>query len=386
MSAPECHALLSASGAARWLNCPASARIEETLPESTSSYADEGRLAHSIAELKLRKALIEPMGQKSFSTALKDLQKHEKYDPEMLSCTDIYVDYVQSVVHGYASRPCVIAEKRVNYSHVAPEGFGTADCLVIGGDTLHVIDYKHGKGVPVSAENNPQMKLYALGAIRSFAMLFDIKRVVLAIVQPRLDSISEWEVSAKDLSDWGKSVKPIAAKAFAGEGEMKSGEWCRFCRAKGNCRVRAENHLSLEEDFALKKPPLLSNAEVGEALTRAQDLQAWIAALEEYALSTVLSGGEIEGWKAVAGRSNRVIDDVDTAIKILIQNGYDEAVFYTKKPVPLTEMERIVTKTKLTELLGIHIQKPMGKPTLAPQNDKRESYKTTNLKEDFGGK
>lgn len=374
---PDEHALLSASGASKWLHCTPSARLEETLPESTSTYAEEGRIAHSIAELKLRKALIDPIGPKKFTTALKALQAHEKYDPEMLSCTDTYVEYIQGVTHGYAIKPYVIAEKRVDYSAYAPEGFGTADCLVVGGDTLHVIDYKHGKGVPVFAEDNPQMKLYALGAVEAYKLLYSIKRIVMVIIQPRLDSISECEISIDELQAWGEGIKPIAQMAFNGEGVSASGEWCRFCRAKALCRARSERHLSLEEEFGLAVPPLLSNDEVGVILLKAKNIHAWVDSLEEYALATVLSGGDIPGWKAVAGRGARKFEDTDKAFKAVIDAGYKEDLLYNRKPITLTEVEKLMGKKDFNATLKEQIIMQQGKPTLAELSDSREPYQST---------
>ncbi|HEY8462441.1 MAG TPA: DUF2800 domain-containing protein, partial [Bacillota bacterium] len=283
------HALLNASGAHKWLNCTPSARLEETLPESQSVYADEGRLAHAIAELKLRKHFIEPMGPQKFKNALKKLQEDPLYQDEMLKHTDTYLDYVSKIVHSYPAPPYVTIEQRLDYSTFVPEGFGTGDCIIIGGSTLHVIDLKYGKGVPVSAECNPQMMLYGLGAYVKYLMLYPIDQVRLTIVQPRLDSISEWEISIHELVQWGeKYVRPRAQRAYNGQGDFNPGEWCRFCRARATCRARANIHTALE-DFGYKKPPLLSNAEVGEILVRAQELEKWVKDLEEYALSECLA-------------------------------------------------------------------------------------------------
>lgn len=385
MSAEE-HALLSASSSHRWLSCPPSVRLEEQLPEQISEYAEEGKLAHSIAELKLRKYFIEPIGPKKFASELKKLQAHPLYDVEMLQCTDTYLEYIQSIVHAYNSRPYVAVEKRVDYSAYAPEGFGTGDCVVIGGSVMHVTDYKHGKGVPVDAENNPQMMLYALGALTEYSMLYSIETVKMTIIQPRLDSISHFEISTTDLLAWGESIKPVAQLAFEGKGDFYSGEWCKFCRAKAKCRVRSETMTALEV-FGNAKPPLLGNEELGDILLRARNLEAWVKDLEEYALSALLRSEEINGWKVVNGKSDRRFGNMDEAFKRLIEAGYDEALLYERKPITLTNVEKLTGKKQFTELLNTYVIKPPGKPTLAQENDKREAINNkTTAAEAFGNK
>lgn len=378
------HALLSASSSHKWLHCTPSARLEETFPESTSTYAEEGRLAHEIAELKLRKHFLEPMGPKTFNSRLKKLQQHPLYQPEMLTHTDEYLDYVSKVVHGYDSRPHIAVEKRLDYSRYAPEGFGTGDCIIIGGKVLHVIDFKYGKGVPVSAEENPQMMLYALGALEEYSLLFEIETVKMVIVQPRLSSISWYETAVSELTSWGESSKPAAQKAFEGTGDFVPGEWCRFCRAKATCRARCDTYTALE-DFGKVPPPLISNEEVGEILARAQELAAWVKNLEEYALTECLAGNEIPGWKAVEGRSVRQFVDTDQAFAVMKQAGYDEALLYERKPITLTAVEKLLGKKSFQELLANQINTPPGKPTLAPASDKREAVTSkATAAQDFG--
>jgi hypothetical protein len=377
------HALLSASGAHKWLNCPPSARLEEQFPESTSEYAEEGRLAHAIAELKLTKHFT-PMGPRKFAGELKKLQESPRYDPEMMSHTDSYLEYIQKRVHAFSSPPHVVIEKRLNYSSVAPEGFGTGDCIIIGGNTLVIVDFKYGKGVPVSAEQNPQMMLYALGALFEYQMLYMIENVQMAIVQPRLDSIGEWEISAADLLCWGAEILPIAQLAFDGKGDFHAGEHCRFCRAKATCRARCDTMTALEA-FGGAKPPLITHQELGEILLRAQTLQAWVSDLEEYALATLLLGGEIPGWKAVEGRSTRQFINTDEAFKVVKTAGYDEALLYERKPITLTAVEKLLGKKQFGELLESQVTKAPGKPALAPESDKREAItNVTTAQEAFG--
>lgn len=378
------HALLSASSAHRWLVCTPSARLEEQLPEKRSEYADEGTLAHEIAELKLRKYYIEPMPKSTFTRRLNKLKKHELFQEEMLKHTDTYLEYLQSITLSFSSKPYVAVEKRVDYSAYAPEGFGTCDFIIIHREDLYVTDFKYGKGVPVSAENNPQMKLYALGAYLEYSLLYPIKQVHLAIVQPRLDSISEWSLSIDELLAWGEEIKPIAQKAFNGEGEFVPGEHCKFCRAKAQCRARANEFLALE-DFGLKDPQLLSDAEIGQILEKAMDLESWVKALKDYALGETLKGKEIPGWKAVEGRGQRNFVDIEKAFEHLKANGIDEAMLYERVPLTVSKLEKQLGKKQFKELLEEpgFIEKTPGKPTLVPISDKRPPIVNISPEEDF---
>lgn len=380
---PDIHALLSASSAERWINCPPSARLTENMPDTESPHAAEGTLAHSLAELKVRKK-FENMRKSEFDRRLGEIRKDPLYAPEMDSHTDTYLDCILKVAHGYSKvKPYVVAEKRLDYSAYVPGGFGTCDCAMLCKNDLHIFDFKYGKGVPVSAEDNPQLKLYALGALAEYDFLYDVQSVTLHIVQPRLDNISDFTIGADALTEWGNSIRPAAELAYKGEGEFKCGDWCRFCKAKATCRARAEDFFTLEKSAELPKE-LLSDHEIGEILERASRLKNWVSEVEEYVLSEILSGKSVEGWKAVEGRSNRKITDIDSAFEVLKKEGYDEAMLYERKPITLTELEKLVTKKKLEELIGGMIDKPRGKPTLAPESDKRQPY-APDLKEMFGG-
>lgn len=394
---PEKHALLSASSASRWLVCTAAPRFEEGLPESTSTYAEEGRLAHAIAELKaLKKFTV--MTSRTYTTRLNKLKKEALYDPEMDKTTDLYLEHLTEQAMLYDSSPTVAAEVKVDFGEYVPEGFGTCDCVMIGGDTLSITDYKHGKGVPVSAVGNPQMRLYALGALHRYAPVFGdtIKRVRMTIDQPRLDSYTSDIITVEELKAWGESIKPIAQKAFSGLGEFVPGEHCRFCRGKAQCRARANVNTALEDfkdcvpagEWNAKAeahvsaggvvnstpPQLLSDAEIGDLLIRGQQLVQWYKDLEEYATKALLDGKPIEGWKLVAGRSNRTFTDQDAAIKAVIAAGYDEALVYDRKPKTLSELEKLMGKAEFAEKIGSFVVKPLGKPTLALATDKREAY------------
>ncbi|MFY2158220.1 DUF2800 domain-containing protein [Cytobacillus firmus] len=378
------HAVLSASASHRWLACTPSVRLEEQFPESTSEYAEEGTLAHEIAELKLRKHFVEPISQKAFNARLNKMKKHELYQDEMLKHTDTYLEYLQGIALSLSAAPYVAVEKRINYSSYAPEGFGTVDCLIIGGETLYVTDFKYGKGVAVSAEDNPQMKLYALGAFLEYSFLYPIKEIKLAIIQPRLNSISEFTLTVEELLAWGEEIKPAAKKAFDGEGDFVPGEHCKFCRAKAKCRARAEEFSALA-DFTSLKPPLLTDDEVGQMLEKGQHVESWIKALKEYALAECLKGNQIAGWKAVEGRGTRAYADIDAAFDHLINRGLDEAVLYERVPLTVPKLEKQLGKKEFRELLeeAGHVVKSAGKPTLAPITDKRQAVGSPDAASDF---
>lgn len=378
------HALLSASGATRWINCPPSARLEEQIPEQKSTFADEGTLAHNIAEVKARKKFIEQSSTKQLNAELKEFKEHELYDKEMLQHTDTYVDYISSVVYGFSTQPHIEFEQKIDFSDYVPEGFGTADCVIKWRKDLHVIDFKYGKGVYVGAENNSQMLLYALGTYNTYRLLYDIKNVHMTIVQPRLDNISTSTISTEELLKWGEYIKPLAQKAFNGEGEYKAGEHCRFCRAKALCRARSEFSMEIEP-YTQITPPLLDVVEIGSLLSKAKEFGNWISDLEEYALSHCLKGGEIAGWKVVEGRSKRVFTDIDKAFEVLQQNSdIDETMLYKRVPITLSETEKLLGRNAFIEYLTPFVIKPQGKPTLVPDGDLREPIKlATTAKEDF---
>jgi hypothetical protein len=282
----------------------------------------------------------------------------------------------------YQNTPYVTPEVKVDISDYVPEAFGTCDCVMIGGDELIITDYKHGKGVPVSAEGNPQMRLYALGALKKYRPLYGdtIRRVSFYIDQPRLDSYGGETMTVEDLQAWGEgTVKPKAALAYAGQGEYAPGEWCRFCRAKAQCRARAGVHTALEEFKDAQPPtaggsPLLTDAEIGGLLYRAEGLIKWYDSLKEYALGALLDGGVIPGWKAVEGRSVRQWTDQDKALETIISAGIDRAAVYDLVPKTLAQLEKLIGASRFAGLAGGLIAKPPGKPALAPESDKRPAY------------
>lgn len=389
MSEERDHALLSASSAKKWLNCTPSARLEDTLPDSTSEAAKEGTLAHSIGELKLRKLFVEvAMTDRTYKSRLTKLKKDTLYQDEMDRFTDAYVDAISKVAYSYPTTPYIAVEKKIDYSFIAPEGFGTADCVILSGTECHVFDLKYGKGVPVSAEDNPQLKLYGLGTINAYKMFYPINKVILHIIQPRLNNFSQWETTTADLMKWAEEiVKPAAQLAYEGAGEFKQGAWCdeSFCRAAATCRHRAEENMKLAEyDGVL--PPLLANKGVGDILEKAQFLAKWVKKLEAYALDQLVKGNEVPGWKIVEGRSNRTITDIDKAFEALQTAGYDKALLYESKPLSLTEVEKIISADDYKGVLANYIVKPQGSPTLALQSDKRQEMQLKkSAAEDFGG-
>lgn len=369
---PTQHALLSASSAHRWLHCTGSPLLEKEFPDTTSVYAQEGTLAHELCELKLKKyTTVMPKG--TYTRAHNKIMKSELWQNEMEGTSETYLEYVKGIMLSCEIAPAVLIEKRVDFSRYVPEGFGTADCLILAGDTLHVIDYKHGKGVVVDADHNPQMMLYALGAMDELSLLYRFKSVHMVIVQPRVSNISEFTMTADELRDWGESVvKPKAEAAISGNGTFEAGDWCRFCRAKQQCKTRYESNDSLYPELSERHDPrLITLAELGEYLKRGKDMAAWLEDMKEYALSESLAGAEVPGWKAVEGRGSRAFTDTDEAVDILIKNGIDESVLYERRVLTLAQMEKAVGKKAFGEIVGNLVVKNPGKPTLVEESDKR---------------
>lgn len=375
MSAPSEHALLSASGAERWLMCPPSARLEEQFPEESSSYAEEGRHAHALAELKLRKYFTTELGPSKYKAELKLLKDNPIFTPEMDAATDEHLRYVKGIAARYPAVPYVALEQRVLYDDVAPEGFGTADCTLVYAADIHVIDLKYGKGVFVDAVENWQLLFYAWGAYRKYRMLSDIKEVHLHISQPRLErASSEWVISVDELKMRMDYARPIAALAFAGGGEYMQGEHCKFCRARRRCAARTAFCLEIEP-LTQKTPNLLTNAEIGSALGRVMAIQSWLSDVSDFVTSLLLDGVEVPGWKLVEGRGTRVWTDSEKAFDILRSSGYDDSILFERVPLSLAKIEGIVGKKNFGNLMSNFVQKTKGKPTLVDESDPREVYK-----------
>lgn len=369
---PTQHALLSASSAHRWLHCTGSPLLEKEFPDTTSVYAQEGTLAHELCELKLKKyTTVMPKG--TYTRAHNKIMKSELWQNEMEGTSEAYLEYVKGIMLACEIAPAVLIEKRVDFSRYVPEGFGTADCLILAGDTLHVIDYKHGKGVVVDADHNPQMMLYALGAMSELSLLYRFKFVHMTIVQPRVNNISEFTMTADELVEWGESVvKPRAEAAISGNGTFEAGDWCRFCRAKQQCKTRYESNDSLYPELSERHDPrLITLDELGEYLKRGKDMAAWLEDMKEYALSESLAGADVPGWKAVEGRGSRAFTDTDEAVDTLIKSGIDESVLYERRVLTLAQMEKAVGKKAFGEIVGNLVVKNPGKPTLVEESDKR---------------
>lgn len=369
---PTQHALLSASSAHRWLHCTGSPLLEKEFPDTTSVYAQEGTLAHELCEFKLKKyTTVMPKG--AYTRVHNKIMKSELWQNEMEGTSETYLEYVKSIMLACEIAPAVLIEKRVDFSRYVSEGFGTADCLILAGDTLHVIDYKHGKGVVVDADHNPQMMLYALGAMNELSLLYRFKSVHMVIVQPRVNNISEFTMTADELVEWGESVvKPKAEAAISGNGTFEAGDWCRFCRAKQQCKTRYESNDSLYPELSERHDPrLITLKELGEYLKRGKDMAAWLEDMREYALSESLAGADVPGWKAVEGRGSRAFTDTDEAVDTLIKNGIDESVLYERRVLTLAQMEKAVGKKAFGEIVGNLVVKNPGKPTLVEESDKR---------------
>ena len=369
------HAILSASSAHRWMNCSPSARLELEFDDRSGIAALEGSAAHALSEYKLKKALGEKVKRPASDF---DCQEMEDY-------TDAYVDFIleaiEMVKHS-CKDPLILIEQRLDFSKYVPDGFGTGDIVIIADKTLHIIDFKYGQGVLVSAEDNPQMKLYALGALELYDGIYDIENVLMTIYQPRRENVSSWEMPKDELYQWAEEIlKPKAETAFLGDGEYCSGDWCQFCRAATKCRARAEEKLRLAA-FEFAKPPLLSDEEIGEILLRIGDLTSWANEIMAYATDAAVNHGkEWPGFKVVEGRSVRKYKDEKLVEEAAIKAGYKD--IYRQSLIPLTEMEKLMTKDKFNEVLGSLIVKPPGKPTLVPESDKRNSINVSNAKNDF---
>ena len=381
---PTKHARLSASSAFRWINCPGSVALSDQCPTpASSSYADEGTLAHAIGELKLR-YVNDEISKRQLNAKMKPLLQSEYYCGEMEEATGYYADAVIEALEAAGEDAELMIEQQFSLDRWVPEGFGTSDAVVIGGGVIQVIDLKYGKGIKVDARNNPQLRLYGLGAANLFDSLYDFDTVRMTIIQPRLDHISTEELPLSELLAWAEDeVKPRAQMAMDGTDYTAVGDWCRFCPAKAVCRKRAEYNLSIAKDD-FRNPPLLSDEEIGDVLRRADELQHWVKDVGDYALEQALAGKQYDGWKLVEGRSVRKYADDLKVAEALKAAGYDEAMLYERKLYGISAMEKIVGKKRLTETLGDLIVKPAGKPVLVPESDKREAINTAEAaKADF---
>lgn len=372
--AERAHAKLSASGSKRWLACPPSVRLEEAFPDTTSVFAEEGTAAHELSEIMLAYELKQ-INKATYTRRLnKFIKENEYYSPEMADYVEGYVTYVMERVNAMRAKTedaLVLIEQRLDFSDWVPDGFGTGDVLIIGDGLLEIIDLKYGKGVAVEAEENTQMMLYALGALGAHDWMYGIDEVLMTIHQPRLDSISIYQVSAEELYDWAiQEVKPTAEMANNGEGEFKPGDHCRFCKAKAVCRARADYNLELaKEEFA--DPDMLTDEEIADLLFRTKELQKWAKDIEEYALNQAENGKRFDGWKLVEGRSNRKYIDEHSVLARLTDKGYKPDEVLKKELLSVTNLEKKIGKNEFNDIIGDLIIKPTGKPVLVEVTDKR---------------
>lgn len=372
------HALLSASSSHRWLNCPPSAVLADKHPQPADSpAAAEGTAAHELAEHKLRKAL----------KLRSDYPASDLIDEDMQEHTDGYVTFVLEQYKAAKERTPdaqILVEQRLDFSDIVPDGFGTGDALIIDDTTLHIIDLKYGQGILVDAENNPQMKLYALGALNLLGYLYDVDEVAMTIYQPRRDNISTWRCSVDDLHTWAaETVAPVAKLAAAGEGDFTAGDWCGFCPVKATCRARADKNLELAQ-HEFRPPAELSDAEIADVLTRLPEVKKWAADVEKYANAAAIDHGKkFPGFKLVEGRSVRKFADPQAVATAAIDAGYPDV--YEKKLLGITAMEKYLTKPVFADVLGGLVIKPAGKPTLVPVSDRRPEIQGHSAQDDFGG-
>jgi len=367
------HAVLSASSSERWLNCPPSARLCEAYEDKGSDYAAEGTDAHTLCEYRLKQALGIP--------AEDPIENLSWYNEEMEECAAGYAAYVVELLETAkqtCSDPVVMIEQRVDFSRWVQEGFGTADCILIADGVLNIVDYKHGKGVEVSAEGNTQLSLYSLGALAIFDGIYDIDRVCVHIFQPRKSNVVSSMMDKADLYHWADTeLTEKAQLAYEGQGSFSCGEWCRFCKAKAECRERAEANLALAR-YEFQSPALLDDEEIADILGKVDAVTAWASDVKEFALQQAISGKEWIGWKLVEGRSNRKYTS-EAAVATTVEGaGFDP---YERKVLGVTAMQKMLGKTRFEELLAPYIEKPQGKPTLVPESDKRPAMNTA--KNDF---
>ncbi|UDN60590.1 DUF2800 domain-containing protein [Clostridioides sp. ES-W-0016-02] len=386
---PLQHARLSASGAHRWLHCTPSIKLEENYPSSTSIYAEEGTVAHELAETKLMLE-YEKISKKIYNARIKKIQKSEYYNSEMEDYIQSYVDNVIELVNdskAICDDVIVMLEERLDFSEWVPEGFGTGDVIVISDGILQVIDLKYGKGLEVSAIENPQLRLYGLGSYNQFEMLYDIDLVKTTIIQPRLDNISSEEIEVTKLLTWGEDVKKKAQMAFNGEGDFVSGDHCGFCRAKNDCRKRAEDNLEKAKKYDFADTFTLNEYEIADILGLAKNVQDWLKDVQSYALEQAEKHGvKYPGYKLVEGRSNRKYVDEQEVANVLLSSDYEEDKIYKPRVLKgITDMEKAIGKKDFVNLLNDLIIKPVGKATLVLESDKRpEINSIDSAKKDFG--
>ena len=406
---PGKHAVLSASSSKQWIHCPPSARLQEPFPNDSSVFAEEGTWAHELCEYKVKKYLHER----------KKRPQSEFYTEEIEQATDIYAEFVISIIEGMKRNgvePLCFVEERLDFSNIVPEGFGTGDMIILGKDEqgrglIHICDYKNGKGVFVDAHENSQMMLYATGALNAYGYIYEIEIVRMSIIQPRLENISTYEMTADDLRTWGESIKPIAQMAFEGKGEQNPGEWCRFCRAKPVCKACMEEALALaKEEFldldagaladeaeetdatapynadtatpVFKQPGLVVFSELVKVLPTLNRISFWIESVFAFVSAEAINHGvPVEGYKVVEGRSKRIFTDTKAVVSAAEAEGYTD--IYKQELLTLIEFEKMMGKKKFAEVLGEYVVKPPGKLALVPESDPRPAVDLSTAADEF---
>lgn len=384
------HALLSASGAGRWLNCTPSAKLEDEFGEKQySPYAKEGTLAHELSELYLNRDVLHTITEEQFDTRLENIMADDMFNEEMLEVIPTYTDYCAAQFaesQTIDSSAMMQIEQKLDLTEYIPESFGTADCIIVNTGLLEIVDLKYGKGVPVYAEWNKQLMLYGLGALRKYDMLYDIAEIRLTIVQPRINNISTWQISVEDLYKWAEEeLKPKAKLAFSGKGELSAGEWCKFCTVRNRCRKLYEQQIEIAK-FEFAEPTLLTDDEIADIVIRVPKLIEWANSIREYALTKAIT--ENKQWpklKVVEGASRRKWVDEDTASNAIFARcpELSEDEIFNMKLKPITSIEKIIGKKRFGEILSDVVVKSQGSPSLVSVEDKRPAMGYGQAQIDF---
>lgn len=384
------HAILSASGSERWLNCSPSARLEDEFGvKTTSVFAEEGTVAHELGELMLQLEVTETISENTYIERLADIMSKPQYNDDMLIEVPKYVDYCRDqITAARIETPdaIILIEQKIDLTAYIPEGFGLCDTIIISDGTMEVIDLKYGKGVAVSAVANKQLMVYALGALEKYSMAYDIQTVKVTIAQPRLNNISSWSIPADELIKWGEDeLLPKATLAFQGGGILRPGSWCKFCSVKHRCTALASENLAVAKfDFA--KPEFLSDEEIASILIKVPMLVDWANGLAEYALNMAITKNKVwPGFKLVEGVSRRKWADDVAAVKLLRANfpGCEDEDIFNTSLKSITDIEKLVTKKRFAEIMAPVVIKPQGKPSLVLLSDKRPALGIEQAKADF---
>lgn len=374
------HAILGPSKANQWINCPPSISLEEGFPDRQSPEASEGTLAHKLAEEMLRYNNNE-ITKATFTRRLNKIKEDPQYSPAMLEYVEGYASFVWeqvSEIKKFCKDPLVLFEQKLSFAEYVPDGYGTADVVIISDHMAQVIDFKYGTGVGVSAIGNPQLRLYALGAYLEYGDLYDFQTVRMTIVQPRLDNTTSDEMSVLDLHKWAETVvRPAAAQALKGEGQQKVGDHCRWCKAKAVCRAQRDYQMELVK-YDFEESALLDVNEIAEVLSRVDELVKWASIVKDYALQQALDNHvRYPGFKLVEGRSNRVYTDQAEIANVLTAAGCTgDQIYKPMELIGVTSMEKLLGKKRFAELVSPYVTKPEGKPTLVPESDKRPELNT----------